>query len=103
MRNVHGSVVDKAQLWVVDSAPMPKIDEAPTPIQRATEHVGGRQALAKKLGITYQAVEKWCRLNRIPADRVLAIELATDGYVSRYELRPDLYPRELPARRRAAG
>lgn len=56
------------------------------------EAVGGRAALAEKCGVRYQAVEKWVRLDRVPAERVLQIEAATG--VSRHELRPDLYPRD---------
>lgn len=31
---------------------------------------------------------------KIPAERVLDLERATNGKVTRHELRPDLYPRE---------
>ena len=53
----------------------------------------GLMQLAKRLGVTYQAVRKWER-NGVPAERVMAIEEATDYEVSRHELRPDLYPKE---------
>ncbi len=46
---------------------------------------------ASLLGVTQSAVSQWIR-GRIPAERVLAIESATSGKVSRHELRPDLYP-----------
>lgn len=42
--------------------------------------------------ISPQAVHKWVVTGIVPAGRVLAIEAATDGRVSRHELRPDLYP-----------
>lgn len=61
-------------------------------IQRAIEAAGGQQALAEKIGVRYQAVQKWLRFKRVPAERVLAIEEATG--VSRSDLRPDLYPRD---------
>ena len=67
-------------------------------LQKALAAAGGQQALANKLGIRYQAIQKWVRYKRIPAERVLAIELITG--VSRSDLRPDLYPRES---RRASG
>lgn len=60
-------------------------------IERAVKAAGGQQALADKMGVKYQAVQKWVR-TRVPAERVLAIETATG--VSRHDLRPDLYPRE---------
>lgn len=49
--------------------------------------------LAGKLGLTQGAISQWLR-KRVPADRVLAIERATGGLVTRHELRPDLYPIE---------
>lgn len=64
-------------------------------IEQAVEAAGGSQALAEKLGIKRQAVEKWIKHERVPAERVLAIEVATG--ISRYELRPDLYPRDTAA------
>ena len=49
--------------------------------------------MARRLGVTPGAVQKWAQLGRIPAERVLAIEAATEARVTRYELRPDIYPR----------
>lgn len=61
----------------------------PLPIVvKAAEKAGGISALARSLGVSRQAVFQW---KRIPAERVLAIEVHTG--VPRYELRPDLYPR----------
>jgi DNA-binding transcriptional regulator YdaS (Cro superfamily) len=60
-------------------------------IERAVDAAGGQLALAKKLGVSYQAVQKWLR-SGVPADRVLAVESATG--VSRHDLRPDIYPRD---------
>lgn len=71
------------------------------PIARAVRAAGGQQALADKCGVKYQAVQKWLRLNRVPAERVLTIEEATG--ISRHDLRPDIYPRDasLPTALRA--
>lgn len=66
-------------------------------IQRAAELAGGQSALARKLGCTSQAVSKMCSTGRVPAERVLAVESAVSGAVTRHELRPDLYPLEQPA------
>ena len=68
-------------------------------IERAAQLMGGQSALARKLGCTPQAVLKMCATGRVPAERVLAIEEATDGAVTRHDLRPDLYPSQdtLPA------
>jgi DNA-binding transcriptional regulator YdaS (Cro superfamily) len=58
-------------------------------LREAVKRVGGLAALARQLDISPQAVQQW----RIaPAVRTLEIERLTG--VSRYELRPDLYPRE---------
>jgi hypothetical protein len=48
--------------------------------------------LAKEIGVSPQRVQYWFNKNRIPAEYVLAVEAATG--VSRYELRPDIYPQE---------
>ncbi len=52
----------------------------------------GLAHLANHLGVSYQAVHKWFRKGKIPAERVLAVEAATG--VSRHRLRSDLYPDE---------
>jgi DNA-binding transcriptional regulator YdaS (Cro superfamily) len=66
-------------------------------LQKAVEIVGGQVELAKCLGITQQRIWNWLYRNkcqRIPAEYVLPIERATQDRVTRYELRPDLYPLE---------
>lgn len=65
-------------------------------LDRAIELAGGPAALSKFIGehfepITVQAISDW---TRCPPLRVLQVEKATSGRVSRHELRPDLYPRE---------
>lgn len=42
--------------------------------------------------ISPQAVHKWVCSGVVPAERVIAIEAATGGKVSRHDLRPDIYP-----------
>lgn len=49
---------------------------------------------AEKLGVTPGAVWQWCNGYRMSAEKVLPIERATDGNVTRHDLRPDLYPKE---------
>ena len=58
-------------------------------LERAIVQVGGVAALARAINVTPQAVSQW---DRVPAERALAVEKATDGKISRYDLRPDLYP-----------
>ncbi len=55
-------------------------------LNRAIDAAGGGAQLARKIGIAQPSVSNW---NRVPAQRVIAVEAATD--VSREELRPDLY------------
>lgn len=52
-----------------------------------------QEALAKALGVRQASVSRWCT-GRVPAERVLAVEAATGGELSRSDLRPDLYPAE---------
>jgi TorA maturation chaperone TorD len=56
-------------------------------LDEAIRAAGGVGALARALGISQPSVSNW---NRIPAERVLAVEALTG--VPRQVLRPDLYP-----------
>lgn len=67
----------------------------PALIQRAAELSGGMSALARKLGIARSAPYSW---SKIPASRVLQIEAATGGRLSRHAMRPDLYPLSVQVR-----
>jgi DNA-binding transcriptional regulator YdaS (Cro superfamily) len=58
-------------------------------LSKAIIAAGGVNSLAKKLGISSQAVSQW---ETAPAERVIAIERATNSQVTRSQLRPDLYP-----------
>lgn len=62
------------------------------PIDLAARAVESQKTLAGLLGVTPQAITKW-KNSRIPAERVLDIERVTG--VSRHDLRPDIYPREV--------
>jgi len=55
-------------------------------LERAIDAAGGLAQLARKIGIAQPSVSNW---NRVPAQRVLALEGATG--VPRKVLRPDLY------------
>ncbi len=58
-------------------------------LERAISESGGVAALARAIKVTPQAISQW---DRVPAERVIAVEEATGGKVSRGILRPDLYP-----------
>ena len=50
---------------------------------------------ADELGVTQGFIGQLVRNERpIPATKVIAIEKATNGIVSRYDLRPDVFPIE---------
>jgi DNA-binding transcriptional regulator YdaS (Cro superfamily) len=51
--------------------------------------VVGKTELAQKLGITKQAVYKWVRAGKIPAERIPAIKLAYPQ-LTLADIRPDL-------------
>ncbi len=55
-------------------------------LARAIDKAGGIGELARKIGIAQPSVSNW---NRVPAQRVIAVEAATG--ISRRDLRPDLY------------
>jgi TorA maturation chaperone TorD len=55
-------------------------------LARAIDKAGGVAELARKIGIAQPSVSNW---NRVPAQRVIAVEAATG--ISRRDLRPDLY------------
>lgn len=70
-------------------------------LQKAIETVGGQPTLAQRLSeisgrkVVQQNISSWLhRSRRVPGEFVLAIEQATEGAVSKHDLRPDLYPRE---------
>jgi DNA-binding transcriptional regulator YdaS (Cro superfamily) len=61
-----------------------------TAIQTAVKKAGGMRALARAIGVSYQAIQSWT--TRIPAERVLDVERATG--IPREKLRPDLYAKK---------
>lgn len=71
-------------------------------IEAAISHVGTAAALASTLGVTPQAVSQWRSGARpVPPRLALAIESATGGAVTRYELRRDIFGPD-PAKQEAA-
>ena len=59
-------------------------------IKRAVDTAGGISALARALGVSYQAVKFWIDgKRRLEPIRCVQIEQFTDGAVTRQELRPD--------------
>ncbi|OGT30437.1 MAG: hypothetical protein A3E87_01755 [Gammaproteobacteria bacterium RIFCSPHIGHO2_12_FULL_35_23] len=58
-------------------------------LQKAIDVIGSQSAVARAVGVTQQTVYLW---DYVPAHHVLKVEAATNGAVTRHELRPDLYP-----------
>lgn len=46
---------------------------------------------ALKIGVTQARVSHWINGARVPSERCIAIETATGGAVTRYDLRPDVF------------
>ena len=73
------------------------MDSHATPLDRAIAHLGSQRALADALDIRSPSISEWrAKLSAgnphaVPASRCLAIERATAGAVTRYELRPDVF------------
>ena len=70
-------------------------------IQQQPSRMEGYRALAQASGCAWQSIQKWLFAGRVPPERCLAIEKATGGKVTRYELRPDVFG-DPPARQRSA-
>jgi DNA-binding transcriptional regulator YdaS (Cro superfamily) len=73
-----------------------------TPLRKAIDLVGTQAALAREIErITgrkcpQQYISHWLTKahGRVPAEWVIAVEVATDRKVDRHALRPDIYPPE---------
>ena len=62
------------------------------PIARAVQILGGPAKVAVLLGVSTQAVCFWRdELRKFPIEYCLAIESATNGAVTRQDIRPDDY------------
>jgi DNA-binding transcriptional regulator YdaS (Cro superfamily) len=50
--------------------------------------------VAELCSLSVQAIYKWEKSERIPAEYCRTIERATNGQVTRYELRPDVFGKQ---------
>lgn len=57
-------------------------------VREAADVVGGIGKLADALGIARQNLNRW---DKVPAERVIPIERATQGRIPRHRIRPDLF------------
>lgn len=71
-------------------------------LQLALDRAGSQSQLARICDVSQPAVWKWLQSSkRLPAEYVLRVEAATG--VSRHDLRPDIYPVDLPPAGRFYG
>ena len=70
-------------------------------LDRAIQIIGSQKALADLLQIKPPSISEWIRRGSVPANRCRVIEAATQGRVTVYELRPDVFG-ATPADRSAA-
>lgn len=62
-----------------------------TAIETAISIANSQSELARRIGTRQGTLWKWIRKNRVPAEYCVAIERATEGQVTRYQLRPDVF------------
>jgi len=64
-----------------------------SPIERAISHAGSQSRLGRLAGVSQTAIWKLAtgRTVRPSAELAVAIERATNGAVTRHDLRPDIY------------
>lgn len=60
-------------------------------LTRAIESAGGVGKLASAIGLKQNVVGNWRLRGQVPAQHCIAIETATDGTVTRHDLRPDVF------------
>lgn len=73
-------------------------------VEAALRHFGGnKSALARALGIKRSAISQWEHVPIWPTNRVLQIEEATGGKVTRHQMRPDVFGPAPKGKRRAAA
>jgi DNA-binding transcriptional regulator YdaS (Cro superfamily) len=62
-------------------------------LNKAITYFGSRKAFASAIGVTPMAVSYWVQKKRnVTPERAIEIEKATNGAITRSELRPDLWP-----------
>ncbi len=70
---------------------MPKLK---TLIQRAIDCHGSQAKLADKMGCSQQQIAYLLKAKSITAEMAMKVDAATNGAVSRHDLRPDVFGRK---------
>ena len=64
-------------------------------ISYATQLMGTQEALGKLISVSQPTIHSWIAGEyTISGEYVIPVEKATNGKVTRHQLRPDLYPEE---------
>lgn len=64
-------------------------------LQTAIGIAGGQTALGRLIDEDQRTIWAWVhKTGKVPAEKVLMIEKAVEGQVTRHQLRPDIYPIE---------
>ena len=69
-------------------------------IELAIALAGSEKKLGELCGYTQPAIWRAKKAGRVSGELAIAIDLATNGEVSKLDLRPDLWPRRLPPDKR---
>ncbi|WP_186267795.1 transcriptional regulator [Burkholderia gladioli] len=72
-------------------------------LKRAIEILGSQEALGAAIGVTQQTISYWLKTGIIRPEHCIAIEAATQGLVSRCDLRPDDWQKIWPEFSPTAG
>jgi DNA-binding transcriptional regulator YdaS (Cro superfamily) len=64
-------------------------------LRQAKVILGSQAAVARIVGVEQPSVHYiLAKAEKVPAEWCIPIEKATDGQITRHQLRPDLYPQE---------
>ena len=62
-----------------------------TPIARALRIIGGQHKCASIFGVHQSTIAQWVARKSVPARHCRRIEFLTDGRVTRYQMRPEIF------------
>jgi DNA-binding transcriptional regulator YdaS (Cro superfamily) len=60
-------------------------------IRKAVDYCGGQTQLARVIGVRQQNVAWWLKTGKTAPEKCRDIQLATDGHVTVWDLRPDVF------------
>ena len=65
-------------------------------VDEIIELAGGQTALALRIGVSVPAINKWSKSGIIPIKRVPAIVAMMNGKYTHADIRPDIFPVNIP-------